>query len=83
MGTYSGSSKVVPLTNLTWCVGSAAGRCNGNIAAAAFVNGTGLAQCVQGAAGTVTVIAGTGGPPSMPDQGQQLNVYGTAQLTCP
>ena len=84
MGTYRGSSKVVPLTNITWCVGSATGACNGNIAAAAFVNGSGLAQCVQGAAGTVTVIAGSGGrTPSNPDQGAQLAVYGTAQITCP
>jgi len=84
MGTYGGSSKVVPLTNITWCVGSSTGGCNGNIAAAAFVSGSGLAQCVQGSAGTVTIIAGTGGhPPPMPDEGAQLKVYGTAQLTCP
>ncbi len=84
MGTIGGSSKQVPLTKITWCVGTSTGGCNGNIAAAAFVSGSGLAQCVQGATGTVTIIAGTGGrPPSMPDEGAQLKVFGTAQLTCP
>ena len=84
MGTYSSSSKPVPLTNVTWCIGSATGGCNGNIAAAAFVSGNGLAQCLTGAVGTVTVIAGSGGrPPSNPDGGYQLAVFGTAQLTCP
>ena len=82
-GTYSGSSKVVPLKNITWCIGSATGACNGNIAAAASVDGNGLAQCLPGATGTVTVLAGSGGPPSMPDMGHQLSVFGTAQLTCP
>jgi len=57
--------------------------CNGNIAAAAFISNGGLAQCVTGAAGTVTVMAGSGGPQSNPDGGHQLAVFGTAQLTCP
>ena len=84
MGTYGGSSKVVPLANVTWCVGSATGACNGNIAAPASVDANGLAQCHNLAVGTVTIIAGTGGQPApMPDGGQQLKVYGTAQLTCP
>jgi len=81
-GTYSNSSKVVPLTNVTWCIGSAAGMCNGNIAAAASVNGNGLAQCLPGAAGMVTVIAGSGGRQLNPDGAHQLTVFGTAQLTC-
>jgi hypothetical protein len=84
MGTYGGSSKMVPLTKVTWCVGSATGGCNGNIAAAAFVDSNGVAHCNNLAAGTVTIVAGTGGqPPPIPDEGYQLKVYGTAQLTCP
>jgi hypothetical protein len=82
-GTYSSSSKVVPLTNVTWCIGSATGMCNGNIATSASVDGKGLAQCLPGATGTVTVIAGSGGPRPNPDGGYQLGVFGTAQLTCP
>src|SRR5713101_6244028 len=82
-GTYSNSSKVVPLTNVTWCIGSATGMCNGNIAAAAFVNGNGLAQCLPGATGTATILAGSGGSRPNPDGSRQLTVFGTAQLTCP
>jgi outer membrane lipoprotein SlyB len=82
-GTYSSSSKVVRLTNVTWCIGSTTGACNGNIATSASVDGHGLAQCLPGATGTVTVIAGSGGPQSLPDGGHQLAVFGTAQLTCP
>jgi hypothetical protein len=82
-GTYSNSSKVVPLTNVTWCIGSTTGSCNGNIATSASVNGSGLAQCLPGGIGTVTVIAGSGGSQSNPDGGHQLTVFGTAQLTCP
>ena len=82
-GTYSNSSKVVPLTNVTWCIGSTTGMCNGNIVTSASVNANGLAQCLPGATGTGTVIAGSGGRPSNPDGGHQLTVFGTAQLTCP
>ena len=82
-GTYSGSSHPVMVNNLSWCVGSSSGRCNGNIASAATVNTTGVAQCLSGATGTVTVIAGTGGAVTMPDTGHQFKVFGTAQLTCP
>jgi hypothetical protein len=81
-GTYSDSSKPVVLQQqVAWCVGSSSGMCNGNIAAAASVDGRGLAQCVS--AGTVTILAGTGQQPMMPDVGQQLQVFGTARLTCP
>jgi hypothetical protein len=82
-GTYSGSSKVVPVKNVTWCIGSSTGMCNGNIAAAATVDGNGLASCLPGATGTVTVLAGSGGRASNPDGGRQLTVFGAAQLTCP
>ena len=87
-GTYSNGSKVTPLKNISWCIGTiganpAAGMCVGNIGTAATVDGNGLAQCVPGGNGIVTVLAGSGGSGSLPDQGQQLAVYGTAQLTCP
>ena len=82
-GTYSGSSKVVPLTNLTWCIGTSNGICNGNIASVASVSSGGLAQCLPGANGNATIVAGTGGHVGMPDQGSTLAVFGTAQLTCP
>lgn len=82
-GTYSGSSKPGPVTNLTWCIGTASGQCNGNIAAAAQIDASGRAQCVLNQTGTVTVLAGTGGQVSNPDGGPQLRVFGTATLTCP
>jgi hypothetical protein len=82
-GTYSGSSHPVTVNNLSWCVGSSSGLCNGNIASAASVNGNGVAQCLSGESGMVTVIAGTGGAITPPDIGQQFTVFGTAQLTCP
>ena len=81
--TYSGSSHPVPANNLSWCIGSSSGTCNGNIASAATVNGSGVAQCVSSSSATVTVIAGSGGPVTMPDTGHQFAVFGTAQLTCP
>jgi hypothetical protein len=83
-GTFSDSSKPVPLKNITWCVGSSSGICNGNIAAAATVDGNGMAQCVLNSTGTVTVLAGTPATsPMMPDKGQPLQVFGMARLTCP
>jgi hypothetical protein len=81
--TAYGSSRMVPLTNIAWCIGSRAGLCNGNIASAASIDNNGLAHCNNIAAGTVTILAGTGGSVVMPDGGRQLSVYGTAQLTCP
>ena len=80
-GIYSDSSHPAPVKNLSWCIGSSSGRCNGNIASAATVNGNGVARCLSGA--TVVVIAGTGGAVTVPDTGQQFKVFGTAQLTCP
>jgi hypothetical protein len=83
-GTFSDSSKPVPLNNLTWCIGSSSGVCNGNIAAAATIDSNGVAQCVLNLKGTVTVLAGKlATSVMMPDQGQQLQVFGTARLTCP
>lgn len=83
-GTFSDSSKPVALNNVVWCIGSSSGMCNGNVPAAATVDGNGLAQCVLNSTGTVTVLAGSpGASPMVPDQGQQLQVFGMARLTCP
>ena len=83
-GTFSDSSKPVPLGNLTWCIGSSSGMCNGNIAAAATIYNNGVAQCLPRSTGTVTVLGGTlATSVMMPDQGEQLQVFGMARLTCP
>ena len=83
---YTGG--VVPFTasgasNLTWCIGTMNGSCNGNIASPAAIDSTGHAQCIQGQSATVTVLAGTVTKAGLPDQGEQLSPFGTAQLTCP
>ena len=84
MGTFSDSSKPVPLTTVTWCVGSSNGMCNGNIASPAIIESNGLARCSAVLNGTATVLAGTGNSMmGMPDTGEQLRVFGTAKLTCP
>src|SRR5439155_8163106 len=54
-GTYGSSSKPVPVTNLTWCVGAPNGSCYGNIASVAAVTGNGVAQCLPVAAGPATI----------------------------
>lgn len=82
-GVYSGSSKMTGVSNVTWCIGTSSGQCNGNIAAAATIDNNGRAQCVSNQTGTVTVLAGTGGQVATPDGGAQLKVFGTATLTCP
>jgi hypothetical protein len=82
-GTYSGSSKVVPLTNLTWCVGTTNGGCKGNVMSVASVSSSGVAQCLPGATGTATILAGSGGHATNPDGGFNMAVFGSAQITCP
>jgi hypothetical protein len=82
-GSYSSSPTSVNITTTTtWCIGSSNGVCDGNIAQGASVN-NGLAQCLTGFSGTVTVLAGQPGPMANPDGGFQLKPFGTAQLTCP
>lgn len=66
-----------------WCVGSANGKCPGNINPGASVDQNGLAQCSPNFTGTVNVLAGNGGSSMMPDGGSQMKVFGAAQLTCP
>ena len=86
-GAFSKPPTPMQLTSMdvTWCVGSSTGACVGNINAGATVDQNGVAQCVSGFAGTVTILAGTA-PSNMspvPDVGEQLKVFGAAQLTCP
>jgi|SRR5437868_573613 len=79
---------VVPFTangvsSPTWCIGTTRGICNGNIPSPATIDSSGHAQCIQGQSGTVTVLAGRGTRVEIPDTGEQLSTFGTAQLTCP
>lgn len=88
---FSGS--VVPFTangvsSPTWCIGTTAGICHGNIPSIATIDSSGHAKCLQGLqgqsqSGTVTVLAGRGTRPEIPDTGEQLSAFGTAQLRCP
>lgn len=82
-GTFSDSSKPVPLTTITWCIGSNNGVCNGNIGSSATIDSNGLARCTGALNGTSIILAGTGNSVVMPDTGQQLKVFGMATLTCP
>lgn len=83
MGTYNNSPQPVPLADMTWCVGSSNGLCNGNIASSATVDSNGLATCTGVLSGTATILAGTVNSIGMPDTGKQLSLFGTAKLTCP
>ena len=84
-GAFSKPPSPVPLTSkdVGWCVGTSGGACAGNINTGATVNQNGVAQCVTGFSGTVTILAGTGGSTSMPDTGSQLKIFGVGQLSCP
>jgi hypothetical protein len=84
-GAFSKPPSPVHLTgnDVSWCVGTSGGACAGNIAVGAIVDQNGVAQCMTGFSGTVTVLAGTGGTTSMPDTGSQLKIFGAATLTCP
>lgn len=85
IGTFNKPPSPVQLTSqdVAWCVGTSNGMCAGNIATGASVDANGAAQCRSGFSGTVTILAGKGMPPALPDGGSQFNVFGTAQLTCP
>lgn len=75
--------KATGVTSPTWCIGTASGVCDGNIATIATIDINGQAQCLAGHTGTVTILAGTGGRMINPDGGMQLSHFGSAQLTCP
>ena len=82
-GIYNQAPTSVDITKtIAWCVGSSDGICVGNIVPGATVN-TGLAQCVTGFTGNVTILAGRSEAGMMPDTGPKLKPFGTAQLTCP
>ena len=86
VGTFSNPPSPVNLTSnvVLWCVGGGDGLCVGNANPGATVDQTGTAQCNTGFAGTATILAGT--PSNImvnPDSGPKLNVFGSAQLTCP
>ena len=82
-GVYNSMPTQVDITSTaTWCVGSSNGLCAGNIAIEASVN-AGLAQCLSGFTGTVTILAGQAGPSPGPDLGFQLKPFAVAQLNCP
>ncbi|HTM36939.1 MAG TPA: hypothetical protein VL156_09340 [Terriglobales bacterium] len=75
--------KATGVTSPTWCIGTANGSCNGNIASIATIDVNGQAQCLAGHSGTVTILAGSGGQVMNPDGGMQLSHFDSAQLTCP
>ena len=85
MGTFANSSMPQPLNNqqITWCVGTSAGICAGNINPGATITANGVAACVPTFSGTATILAGKANPPMNPDTGQQMTIFGAAQLTCP
>lgn len=90
-GTFSGSTSMkLGSPQILWCVGSrisaanpTAGVCSGNIAQLASIDQNGLAQCLPPQQGTTYILAGTYTPQAVPDQGEQLKIFGSAQLTCP
>ena len=91
-GTFNQPPSPAPLTSndVAWCVGEVtsamnptAGMCVGNVVPFATVDQNGLAQCSPLSQGTVYILAGTPGEMMMADQGSQLKVFGSAQLTCP
>ena len=82
-GTYNQTPMSADITaSATWCVGSSNGHCAGNIAVGASVN-AGMAQCLAGFTGPVTILAGKAGTSAGPDMGVQLKPFGVAQLNCP
>src|SRR5579859_8147931 len=67
--------KATGVSSPTWCIGSANGICDGNIATIATIDINGQAQCLAGHSGIVTILAGTGGTGN-PDAGVQLSHFG-------
>ena len=73
-GIYDQAPTSVNITNTAaWCVGSSNGICAGNIVPGATVN-AGLALCIMGFAGNVTILAGQSEAVMMPDTGPTLNL---------
>jgi len=88
-GTFNKPPSPQKLTgmDITWCVGTTAGTCPGNIAVGATVDQNGVASCLTVAPGTPSktwlVMAGKAISSMNPDGGSQMTVFGSAQLTCP
>jgi hypothetical protein len=84
-GMFSKPPSPQPLTSndVTWCVGSSTGFCAGNINPGATVDPNGVAKCVPNFSGVATILAGKATPVMSPDSGPKMNVFGSAQLTCP
>ena len=85
-GIFNQKPSPVQLTSkdVQWCIGSTMGACVGNINPGATVDQNGQAHCLQGFSGTVTVLAGTTTMTmGNPDGSQQLDIFGTATLSCP
>ena len=84
-GTFSKPPSPQRLTgsDITWCVGSSAGHCAGNINLGATVDSNGVAKCVPNFSGVATILAGKATPSINPDGESTLSVFGKAQLTCP
>ena len=82
-GIYNQEPTSVNITNtVAWCVGSSNGICAGNIVPGATVN-AGLALCVMGFTGNVTILAGQSEAVMIPETGATLLSFASAQLTCP
>ena len=77
-GIYNQAPTSVNITNtVAWCVGSSNGICAGNIVPGATVN-AGLALCIMGFSGNVTILAGQSEAVMMPDTGPTLKPFGSA-----
>jgi hypothetical protein len=88
VASYSQPPSPVPFTNspeIVWCVGNTEGHCVGFVNPGATIDASGLAKCMSGFSGSVTVLAGKPETqvPQLPDLGIQLSIFGKAQLTCP
>ena len=82
-GLYSTMPTSANITGTTtWCVGSSNGVCDGQVAIQVQLV-AGAAQCLEGASGTFTVLAGQQSNLPGVGPGATLLPFGSAQITCP
>jgi hypothetical protein len=82
-GIYNTMPTSVDITGTTtWCTGSSNGVCQPGIANVVQLV-AGAAQCLTGASGTFTVLAGQAGSPMGVNGAFPLEPFGAAQITCP